>query len=80
MVALMDGISLEKNREYKGRVVEVLCDGASKNSPNTYSGRTDGFKLVNFTSDKNEEDIAGEIVKVEITETKTFSLEGREVV
>ena len=80
LVALMDGISLEKNKEYKGNVVEVLCDGASKNSPNTYSGRTEGFKLVNFISDKNEDEITGQIVRVEITETKTFSLEGREVI
>ena len=78
LVEVMDGISLEKNKEYMGRVVEVLVDGPSKNSPNTYSGRTDGFKLVNFTSDMSEDEISGQIVKVEITETKTFSLEGRE--
>ena len=58
----------------------MLCDGASKNSANIYSGRTDGFKLVNFTSDKSEDEISGQMVKVEITETKTFSLEGREII
>lgn len=79
LVELMDGISLEKNKEYMGKVLEVMVDGLSKTSPNTYSGRTDGFKLVNFTSDKSEEEIAGQIVKVKITETKTFSLEGMEI-
>ena len=79
LVELMDGISLELNSAYKDRVVEVLVDGVSKNSDKMYSGRTDGFKLVNFTSDKAEKDIVGEIVKVKISDTKTFSLEGQEV-
>jgi len=79
LVELMDGISLEKNKEYKGKVMKVLVDGVSKTSDNTYSGRTDGFKLVNFTSDKTEDEIVGQMVKVEISETKTFSLEGIEV-
>ena len=79
LVELMDGISLEKNKVFMGREVEVLVDGPSKTSENTFSGRTDGFKLVNFTSDKKEENISGQLVKVKITETKTFSLEGIEV-
>ena len=79
LVELMDGISLEKNKEYKGKVMEVLVDGVSKTSDNTFSGRTDGFKLVNFTSNKSEEEIVGQLVKVEISETKTFSLEGTEI-
>ena len=79
LVELMDGISLEKNLKYKDEVMEVLVDGVSKTSNNTYSGRTDGFKLVNFTSNKNEDEIIGQIVKVEIDETKTFSLEGHEI-
>lgn len=79
LVELMDGISLEKNKVFMGREVEVLVDGPSKTSENTFSGRTDGFKLVNFTSDKKEENISGQLVKVKITETKTFSLEGKEI-
>lgn len=79
LVELMDGISLEKNIKYKDEIVDVLTDGVSKTSDNTYSGRTDGFKLVNFTSDKSEYEIIGQIVRVKIDETKTFSLEGHEV-
>ena len=79
LVELMDGISLEKNIKYKDEIVDVLTDGVSKTSDNTYSGRTDGFKLVNFTSDKSEDEIIGQIVRVKIDETKTFSLEGHEV-
>lgn len=79
LVKVMDSISLEKNKEYMDKVCEVLVDGESKTSENTYSGRTDGFKLVNFTSDKSEDEIKGTVVRVKITETKTFSLEGHEI-
>ena len=40
---------------------------------NTLSGRTDGFKLVNFPGDESR---IGKFVKVRITEGKTFSLDG----
>lgn len=79
LVELMDGISYEKNLKYKDEVMDVLTDGVSKTSVNTYSGRTDGFKLVNFTSNKSEDEIIGQIVRVKIDETKTFSLEGHEI-
>ena len=78
LVELMDGISYEKNLKYKDMTVDVMVDGVSKSSDDTYSGRMAGFKLVNFTSDKSEEEIAGQIVKVVIDDTKTFSLEGHE--
>ena len=45
----------------------------SKTNSRTYTGRTDGFKLVNF---KGTPDMVGKIVDVKITEGKTFSLEG----
>ena len=79
LVDVMNEISLEKNLEYKGKIYEVLVEGVSKNADDTYAGRTDGFKLVNFTSGKKPEDIIGKMVRVKITETKTFSLEGIEV-
>ena len=79
LVEVMNDISLEKNLEYKGKVYEVLTEGISKTEDNAYAGRTDGFKLVNFTSDKAPEDIIGKLVRVRITESKTFSLEGIEV-
>jgi tRNA-2-methylthio-N6-dimethylallyladenosine synthase len=79
LVDVMNDISLEKNLEYKGKTYDVLVEGVSKNADDTYAGRTDGFKLVNFSSDKKPEEIIGRMVRVEITESKTFSLEGREV-
>lgn len=77
LVDLINEISYEKNSTYVGKTYDVLVEGVSKNDANTYSGRTNDFKLVNFTSDKNEE-IIGTTVKVLITDSKTFSLDGRE--
>ena len=74
LVELVDSISAEKNSAHKGRVERVLAEGTSKRNPGALSGRTDGFKLVNF---KGENDLIGQFVDVEITEGKTFSLEGR---
>ena len=78
LVDVMNAISLEKNMEYLGKVFQVLAEGVSKNEADTYAGRTDGFKLVNFTSDKEPEEIVGSLVNVKITESKTFSLAGIE--
>ena len=79
LVDVMNSISLEKNLAYKDGIYDVLVEGPSKNEEGVYAGRTDGFKLVNFTSDRAAEDITGTIVRVRITESKTFSLEGEEV-
>ena len=79
LVDVMNEISLKKNQAYKGRICEVIAEGVSRNDENVLAGRTDGFKLVNFTSDRSPEQLMGRKVRVEITEGKTFSLEGREV-
>ena len=42
----------------------------------TYEGRTDGFKLVNFTGGPGLE---GKFVNVRITDSNTFSLTGEVV-
>ena len=75
LVDVINESSLAKNREYMGRVVKVMVDGASKNDATTMTGRTDGFKQVNFYSKEPIE--PGKKVLVEITETKTFSLFGK---
>ena len=76
---MLNDISLRKNREYKGKVYEVIAEGVSRSDRTTISGRTDGFKLVNFTTEKSPEEIMGRTVRVLITESRTFSLEGTEV-
>ena len=57
--------------------MDVMVDGPSKNAAGAWSGRTDTFKLVNFTSE--EPLTEGQMVSVRITETKTFSLDGEKV-
>lgn len=74
LVELINSISAEKNAAYAGRIERVLVEGASKTNSKTLSGRTDGFKLVNFEGTK---DMVGKLIDVEITEGKTFSLDGR---
>lgn len=81
LVESVNRISGEKNQEYVGKTYKVLVDGFSKTSNLALTGRTDGFKLVNFPIPDaiNGDDLIGKIIDVEITEAKTFSLEGRMV-
>lgn len=65
--------SLEKNERLLDKTVKVLIDGSSRKVDESYSGRTDGFKLVNVSSGR---DITGQLVDVRITECKTFSIDG----
>lgn len=65
--------SLEKNERLSDKTVKVLIDGSSRKGDESYSGRTDGFKLVNVSSGR---DITGRLVDVRITECKTFSIDG----
>ena len=74
---LVDAVNQEsmmKNAAYKGRVEKVLVEGVSKKNDETLTGRTEGFKLVDFAGDKS---LIGQMVDMEITEGKTFSLTGR---
>lgn len=66
-----------KNAAYEGRVVSVLVDGPSKKNPNIYSGYTETNKLVNF---KNENAKSGDLIQVKITDCKTWSLNGEQIV
>lgn len=65
--------SLKKNERLSDKTVKVLIDGSSRKVDESYSGRTDGFKLVNVSSGR---DITGQLVDVRITECKTFSIDG----
>ena len=76
LVDSINRISQEKNAEYVGRIEKVLVDGKSRGSEDLYEGRTDGFKLVNFTGPSG---IEGRIVSVKITDANTFSLMGEVV-
>lgn len=77
LVEEVNRCSAKENSEYLGKIVTVMVDGPSKNDAGAWSGRTDTFKLVNFTSE--EPLTEGQMVSVRITETKTFSLDGEKV-
>lgn len=64
-----------KNEAYQGNIIRVLVDGPSKKNSAIYSGYSDTNKLVNFIPKQAK---VGEFVEVEITECKTWSLNGKE--
>ncbi|WP_411953207.1 tRNA (N6-isopentenyl adenosine(37)-C2)-methylthiotransferase MiaB [Alkalibacillus sp. S2W] len=63
----------EAMKKYEGQTVNVLVEGESKNNPDVLAGYTEHSKLVNFTAPKSS---IGDIVEVEITQAKTWSLDG----
>jgi tRNA-2-methylthio-N6-dimethylallyladenosine synthase len=67
---LQKHIASEINARYFGRTVEVLVEGTSKGR---WYGRTRTNKLVHFATDQ---DVAGQLVPVEITATEPWYLEG----
>ncbi|WP_300258205.1 tRNA (N6-isopentenyl adenosine(37)-C2)-methylthiotransferase MiaB [Clostridium sp.] len=62
-----------KNKEYEGKIVEVLVEGPSKNDETKLTGRTRNGKLVNFAGD---EKLVGELVNLKIVRAQPFSLIG----
>ncbi len=64
--------ALFNNQKYLGKVVSVLIEGESEKK-DRLMGYTDTMKLVNVRGDKKN---IGKIVKVKITEVKTWSLDG----
>lgn len=63
----------EGHKKYEGHIVEVLCEGTSKNDDTMLAGYTRTNKLVNFKGDMR---FIGELVQVKITESKTWFLKG----
>ena len=75
LVEVINRYAAEKNQAYVGRVVSVLVDGPSKTDGAMLTGRTEEFKVVDFPDGRQK---TGDIVNVEITLGKTFSLRGIE--
>lgn len=74
LVDLLNSISLKKNKEMEGSTVKVLVEGASKTNEDYLTGRTEGFKTINFKGNKG---LIGSIVDVEVIRGKTFNLDGK---
>ncbi len=76
LVSVINESSAKKNKEYNGKIVEVLVEGFSKNDNNKLMGRTTTGKLVNFIGSKES---IGNIVNVRIIEALSFSLNGEQI-
>ncbi|MBQ7136837.1 MAG: tRNA (N6-isopentenyl adenosine(37)-C2)-methylthiotransferase MiaB [Bacilli bacterium] len=63
---------LENNKKLIGEYVPVLVEGISDKKNELY-GYTDTNKLINF---KGDESLIGKIVRVKVTDAKTWSLDG----
>jgi tRNA-2-methylthio-N6-dimethylallyladenosine synthase len=70
----MNKYFLESNKRMLGKVVDVLVDGPSEKE-GMLCGYTDTNKLINFVGDN---DLIGKIIKVEVTDAKTWSLDGKQ--
>lgn len=74
---LINNDSLAHNKEYIGKIEEVLVLGPSEKGEDKVYGYTKTMKLVNVSGAK--EDI-GKIISVKITDAKSFSLDGEKVI
>lgn len=73
LVKVVNDAMAKKNKEYVGKVVEVLVEGPSKNDETKLMGRTRTTKLVNFDG---KPEYIGKLVNVKITKANSFSLVG----
>lgn len=73
LIEIINRLSAEKNKEYDGKIVEVLAEDYSKNDKYKLMGRTRTGKLVNFPGDGSS---IGKFINVKITQALSFSLNG----
>jgi tRNA-2-methylthio-N6-dimethylallyladenosine synthase len=71
---LVNKYAKESNEKMLHKIVPVLIEGYSEKSSDILMGYTDTFKLVNVEGDSKN---IGHIVNVEITDIKSWSLNGR---
>ena len=71
---LINKYALVNNQKYLNRIVDVLIEGPS-DKDDKLMGYTDTMKLVNIRAE-NVDKVIGKIVKVRITDVKTWSLDG----
>ena len=71
--ALQKEIQVEFNKSLVGKTMKVLCLGKSKKDPQVYSGRNEGYQVVNF---KSSEDFIGRFADVHVTSCGPYSLIG----
>ena len=66
-------IQTEIHEGFIGRTIKVLCLGKSKKDERVYSGRNEGYQVVNFMSERN---VIGRFVHVQVKDCGPYSLRG----
>jgi tRNA-2-methylthio-N6-dimethylallyladenosine synthase len=74
LVDVINSSAAAKNKSREGKIEQVLVEGISKKDPKNLTGRTEGFKKIDFPG---PESLVGKVVSVEVLEGKTFSLFGK---
>ncbi len=72
---VVNSFYLKGNQRFIGTTVEVLVDGNSKNGCDMMCGYTSHNKLIHFNS--TDSSLVGKIVKVKVTEAKTWFIIGQ---
>jgi tRNA-2-methylthio-N6-dimethylallyladenosine synthase len=70
---LQKDIQLARNKRLVGKTLKVLCSGVSRKGARRYSGRSEGFQVVNFDS---PQDVGDRFIDVFITGCGPYSLHG----
>lgn len=73
LLEVQNRITLEQNEKCVGDIIEVMVEGASRTDPGMLTGRTQTNRIVNFKADGGK---AGDFAEVQITNAKTWHLEG----
>ncbi len=78
LFALHERIKQEQFESYRGRVLDVLVEGASKHDPAMFAGRTDDNHVVNFTAKGHA--VPGSMLGVRIDAAQHHTLRGEALV
>jgi tRNA-2-methylthio-N6-dimethylallyladenosine synthase len=73
LLKLQNAITKKQSASMHGKIYEVLVEDVNNKYDNTYCGRTESGRLVNF---KSEKDIIGQFVSVRIAASKSATLFG----
>ncbi len=78
---LVENVALKVNSKYKGNTEEILVEGINPKDKNQFMGRTRTNRLTFFESTLAKEDSykPGELVQVNITNIRAFSLSGKAI-
>lgn len=74
--ARIEEMAGEISQKMVGTTQKILVEGVSKKDPNTLTGRSENFKVVNFVGNPR---MIGEIVEVKITAGNPYALTGEVV-